>query len=75
MLDRTGQPVQDPCSWVFQSLVKTGCYRQPAGDVSPAILAERAEQEQLRLLLEEQKKTERLRFEAWRGLFEDPSPR
>ena len=35
MLDKAGQPVADPCSWVFTALARTGYYRRPKGYISP----------------------------------------
>ena len=41
MKDKEGQPVDDPCSYVFRSLARNGCYRRPANYVDPLEAAER----------------------------------
>jgi hypothetical protein len=40
MRDKEGQAVANPCSYVFMSLARNGCYRRPAGYVDPAEIAE-----------------------------------
>lgn len=40
MRDKEGQAVADPCSYVFLSLARNGCYRKPANYVDPLEVAE-----------------------------------
>ncbi len=65
MLDKTGQPVADPCAWVFRSLASAGYYRRPAGYVSPAEQAERDAEDEARAVAERREKARQARFEAW----------
>lgn len=41
MTDKSGQLVSDPCSYIFSSLVRSGCYRKPVGFIDPEEVAER----------------------------------
>ena len=66
MCDKTGQPVADPCAWVFQSLARTGYYRRPAGYVSPEEQAAKDAEEEARAVVAAQRKAEQAQFEAWR---------
>lgn len=66
MRDKTGQPVVDPCAWVFRSLAGTGYYRRPAGYVSPAEQAERDTEEEAVALAKSREKARQARFHAWR---------
>jgi hypothetical protein len=40
LVDKTGQPVADPCAWVFRSLAGQGSYRRPSGFLSAEEQAE-----------------------------------
>jgi len=66
MLDKTGQPVADPCAWVFRSLASAGYYRRPVGYVSPAEQAERDAEEEAAALAKSREKARHARFQAWR---------
>ncbi len=66
MLDKTGGPVADPCSWVFRSLSKTGYYRQPKGYVSPEEQAIRDEADRLENIRRERTRLDEERFLAWK---------
>ncbi len=67
MLDKNGNRVQDPCSYVFNSLARTGYYRRPKGYESPDERALKDQEEEARALQEAQRKKEMAAFEAWRG--------
>ena len=67
MCDKTGQPVADPCAWVFQSLARTGYYRRPAGYVSPEEQAAKDAEEEARAVSLAHQKAELAQFEAWKG--------
>lgn len=72
MVDKQGQPVTDPCSWVFRSLARTGYYRRPVGYVSSAEQAVRDAEAEARAVSQARQKAEQTRFEAWRdGLSPD----
>ena len=66
MQDKTGQPVADPCAWVFRSLASAGYYRRPAGYVSPAEQAERDAEEEAAALAKSRENARQARFQAWR---------
>jgi len=67
MVDRTGQPVVDPCAWVFQSLARTGYYRRPAGFVSAQEQAVKDAEAEARALLAARRQVEETQFAAWRA--------
>lgn len=67
MLDKTGNAVADPCSWVFRSLARTGYYRKPKGYVSPEEQAAQDAEETARAVLAATQKSEQVQFEAWRA--------
>jgi len=69
MCDKAGQPVVDPCAWVFRSLASQGYYRRPAGYLSAEEQAEidakvRAE-EMERALTRARESARQERFRAW----------
>lgn len=66
MRDKDGQPVLDPCAWVFRSLARTGYYRRPKGYVSAEEQAVRDAEEEARAVASARQKAEQARFEAWR---------
>ena len=66
MIDKNGQPVVDPCSWVFQALARTGYYRRPAGYISPEEQAARDTELEARAVMTQRHKAEQARFEAWK---------
>ena len=66
MRDKDGQPVLDPCSWVFRSLARTGYYRRPKGYVSPEEQAARDAEEEARAVAVARRKAEQAQFETWR---------
>lgn len=70
MTDKAGQAVADPCSWVFTSLARTGCYRRPPGYVSPEEQAARDAEQEARAITQAKKLAENVRFEAWRDALE-----
>ena len=72
MLDKDGQPVADPCSWVFRSLARTGYYRRPKGYVSPEEQAIKDAETEAKAVTAARHATEQAQFEAWRdGLSPD----
>lgn len=66
MRDKDGQPVLDPCSWVFRALARTGYYRRPKGYVSPEEQAARDAEEEARAVAAAWRKAEQAQFETWR---------
>ncbi|MYL84656.1 hypothetical protein GTA51_16185 [Desulfovibrio aerotolerans] len=71
MLDKTGQPVADPCAWVFRSLAGLGSYRRPSGYLSAEEQAEidakiRTEEMEW-ALARAREKARQERFRAWVG--------
>lgn len=66
MRDKEGQPVLDPCAWVFRSLARTGYYRRPKGYVSPEEQAARDAEEEARAVAAAWRKAEQTQFETWR---------
>ena len=71
MLDKDGQPVADPCSWVFTALARTGYYRRPKGYVSPEEQAAKDAEAEAKAVAARQA-AEQAQFEAWRdGLSPD----
>lgn len=67
MLDKDGNAVENPCSFVFNSLAKTGYYRRPKGYVSPEEQAEedrKAQAEALKKKIEERERIEKEAREA-----------
>ena len=72
MIDKDGQPVADPCSWVFRSLARTGYYRRPKGYVSPEEQAAKDAEEEAKVVTVARQSAEKAQFEAWRdGLSPD----
>uniref|UniRef100_I2PZY8 Uncharacterized protein n=1 Tax=Desulfovibrio sp. U5L TaxID=596152 RepID=I2PZY8_9BACT len=67
MLDKAGQPVTDPCAWVFMSLARTGYYRRPPSYVSAEEQAAKDKEETARAVSFWRQKADAARFEAWRG--------
>lgn len=65
MLDKQGQPVADPCAWVYRSLASQGYYRRPAGYVSAEEQAERDAAEEGRALAKSREAARQERFRAW----------
>jgi len=65
MLDKQGQPVADPCAWVFRSLAQTGYYRRPKGYVSAEEQALRDEEEEAKAMSLAAKASAQARFQAW----------
>ena len=65
MMDKAGQPVADPCAWVFRSLASQGYYRRPAGYVSPEEQAERDAAEEAKNLAKTREIARQGRFRAW----------
>ena len=66
MTDKDGQPVADPCSWVFRSLSRTGYYRRPKGYVSPEEQAAKDAEEEAKAVTVARQSAEKAHFEAWR---------
>ncbi len=66
MADKNGNPVADPCSWVFTALARTGYYRRPAGYVSPEEQAARDAEQDARAVTTARKQAETAQFETWR---------
>ena len=72
MLDKNGQPVTDPCSWVFTALARTGYYRRPKGYVSPEEQAAKDAEAEAKAVVAARQAAEQAQFEAWRdGLSPD----
>uniref|UniRef100_I2Q7Q7 Uncharacterized protein n=1 Tax=Desulfovibrio sp. U5L TaxID=596152 RepID=I2Q7Q7_9BACT len=67
MLDKSGAPVADPCSWVFRSLARTGYYRKPPGYVSPEEQALLDAEETAKRLTATRQRAEQAQYEAWRA--------
>lgn len=65
MLDKTGQPVADPCAWVFRSLASQGYYRRPVGYVSAAEQAEMDAEAEAAALAKRREQARQARFSAW----------
>ena len=65
MLDKTGQPVADPCAWVFRSLASQGYYRRPAGYVSAEEQAELDAANEAKALAQSREQARLARFRAW----------
>lgn len=65
MLDKTGQPVADPCAWVYRSLAGQGYYRRPAGYVSAEEQAERDAIVEAKALARTRENARQERFHAW----------
>lgn len=66
MTDKDGNPVADPCFWVFASLARTGYYRRPVGYVSPEEQAARDAEQEAKAVTAARKQAETASFEAWR---------
>jgi hypothetical protein len=72
MRDKDGQPVADPCSWVFRSLARTGYYRRPRGYVSPEEQAAKDAEAEAKAVTVARHAAEQAQFETWRdGLSPD----
>jgi len=72
LVDKSGQPVADPCSWAFRALAQNGYYRRPKGYVSPEEQAAKDAEVEARSLIAARQKAEQAQFEAWKlGLTED----
>ena len=72
MLDKDGQPVADPCSWVFRSLARTGYYRRPKGYISPEEQAAKDLEAEAKAVTAARHAAEQAQFETWRdGLTPD----
>jgi hypothetical protein len=72
MLDKDGQPVADPCSWVFAALARTGYYRRPKGYISPEEQAAKDAEAEAKAVAAARQAAEQAQFEAWRdGLSPD----
>jgi len=66
MLDKNGEPVKDPCSYVFLSLAREGYYRRPKGYISPEEQAIKDEQEEMERKLKALKQKEEIEFQVWK---------
>ena len=66
MVDRDGEPVSDPRSFVFTSLKRQGHYRRPAGYVSPKELAEKERLEEAVRLRKAVQERFDVEFDTWR---------
>jgi len=72
MRDKDGQPVADPCSWVFRSLARTGYYRRPKSYVSPEEQAAKDAEAEAKAVTAARHAAEQAQFETWRdGLSPD----
>lgn len=72
LCDKAGQPVSDPCSWVFTALARTGYYRRPKGYVSPEEQAAKDAEAEAKAVIAARQAAEQAQFEAWRdGLSPD----
>lgn len=67
MVDKEGQPVSDPCAWVFRSLARTGYYRRPKGYVSAEEQAARDIEAEAKAVVAARQAAETARFEAWKS--------
>jgi hypothetical protein len=67
MVDKEGQPVSDPCAWVFRSLARTGYYRRPKGYVSAEEQAARDIEAEAKAVIAARQAAETARFEAWKS--------
>lgn len=65
MTDKDGQPVADPCAWVFQALARTGYYRRPAGYVSPEEQADLDAAAEAKARARSRETARQERFQAW----------
>lgn len=66
MVDKSGQPVTDPCSWVYRSLARDGYYRRPKGYISPAEAAEKDAEAEAKALIDARNAADQARFQAWK---------
>lgn len=72
LVDKSGQPVSDPCSWAFRALAQNGYYRRPKGYMSPDEQAAKDAEEEARAVIAARQKAEQVQYEAWRdGLSAD----
>jgi len=67
LVDKSGQPVADPCSWAFRALAQNGYYRRPKGYVSPEEQAAKDAEEEARAVIAARQRAEQSQFEAWRA--------
>ena len=67
LVDKSGQPVADPCSWAFRALAQNGYYRRPKGYVSPEEQAAKDAEEEARAVSLARQKAEQAQFETWKG--------
>lgn len=67
MVDKEGQPVSDPCAWVFRSLARTGYYRRPKGYVSAEEQAARDVEAEAKAVVAARQAAETAQFEAWKS--------
>jgi len=65
MCDKDGQPVADPCAWVYRALVQTGYYRRPKGYVSPEEQYERDQETEAKARAQARENAREARFQAW----------
>lgn len=66
MVDKSDQPVADPCSWVFRSLARDGYYRRPKGYISPQEQAEKDLEAEAKAVLAARQAAEIKQFEVWK---------
>jgi len=67
MTDKEGNPVGNPCSYVFSSLAREGYYRRPAGYISPEEQAELDAKEEADRLQQLGKEKKESQFKAWKA--------
>lgn len=65
--DKDGQPVANPCGYLFNSLARTGYYRRPPGFVSGEEQAALDAEEEAKARRAARERTARADFEAWRA--------
>ena len=65
MFDKQGQPVADPCAWVYRSLASQGYYRRPVGYVSAEEQAELDAGKEAAALAQSRENARQARFRAW----------
>jgi hypothetical protein len=71
LVDKSGQPVADPCSWAFRALAQNGYYRRPKGYVSPEEQALQDAEAEAKSLVDARQRVETARFEAWKAGLSD----
>ncbi|ACV69788.1 helix-turn-helix domain-containing protein [Desulfohalobium retbaense] len=67
MTDKEGNPVGNPCSYVFSSLAREGYYRRPSGYISPEEQAELDAKEEADRLQQLGKEKKESQFKAWKA--------